>query len=221
MHRLCHVWHQPLHPVGCVGEWAIKEGVQCEWVIEGKMGEDNLGLSKLTLVRRAPRLFITVYHFYSWHLNVRESGNWRSGTDRRREDIGGGIKLRSMSRAAEWEASRNRVGKLVCESAWMCVCSLHKVTDNMTSLVKTDLLHPDTRSFLRSPEDHGFVHRSRKQLERLLELIACRGIQKETGLSTQKRQKQSTINSQVTKVSYKATGFELWSESAWHAPWQI
>lgn len=86
---------------------------------------------------------------------------------------------------------------MVCESAWMCVCSLQKVTDSMTCLVNTDLLHPDTRSLLRSPEDHGFVHRSRKQLERLLELITCRGKQRDTGLSTQKRQIQSTMNSQL------------------------
>lgn len=124
--RLWHVFH-PASPssVGCVGEWAVKEGVQCEWVIEGKMGEDNLGLSKLTVVRRALRLFITVHHFYSWHLNVRESGNRHRGTDSRREDTGGELKLRIMSRATEREASRNRVGNW-CLGLW-CVFPLGTV----------------------------------------------------------------------------------------------
>lgn len=106
----------PPSPVGSVGEWALKEGVQCEWVIEGKMGEDNNGLSKLTVVRWAQRLFITVYHFYSWHLNVRESGNRRRGTDSRRGDTGGGLGLHVMSWATEGKAGRNRVGNRACVS---------------------------------------------------------------------------------------------------------
>lgn len=120
-------------PVGCVGEWAAKEGVQCEWVIEAKMGEDNLGLSKLTVVHRAWSLFITVYHFYSWHFNVRETGDRCRGTDSRRENTKGGLELWIMSRVTEREASKNRVGNW-CVGLCVCVstpCFPQGVIDTM------------------------------------------------------------------------------------------
>lgn len=86
------------------------------------MGEDNLGLSKLTVVCRALHLFITVSHFYSWHLNVGESGDWRRGTDSRRENAKGEFKLWITSGLTWREASKNRVGN---RCMGLCGC-VHK-----------------------------------------------------------------------------------------------
>lgn len=152
------------------------------------MGEDNLGLSKLTVVCRALHLFITVSHFYSWHLNVGESdtGALTAGERMLRESSSSGSRqdlLEGKLAKIEWE-----IGVWVCvvactnpvfplESDWFCLSVCVYIHPTCIQ-VNTHLLHPDSRSLLRSPEDHGFVHGGREQTERLLQLVTCRGRQR-------------------------------------------
>lgn len=63
------------------------------------------------------------------------------------------------------------------ESDWyrMCIYIQHPCTP-----FDTDLLHPDSRSFLGSPEDHGLVHGGWEETERLLQFATFRGRQSDT-----------------------------------------
>ncbi len=99
----------------------------------------------------------------------------------------------------EWE-----IGIWVC--VVVCACSPQRVIDTVYVCVcvcvqcicihppciqvNTHLLHPNSRSLLRSPEDHGFVHGGREETERLMQLATCRGRQRDTGERTQEQHTQ-------------------------------
>lgn len=98
---------------------------------------------------------------------VGQRGDRGRGREGGRENTRGEPKLSTLTekegRSKKWE-----MGVCDCCLDHYCVCTP----------LDTDLLHPDPRSLLGSPDDHGFVHGGWEQTERLLQLSACRGRQR-------------------------------------------
>lgn len=143
--------------------------------------------------------------------------NRHRGIDSRRENTKGGLWLRIMSRATEREASRNRV-KNWCVGLHGCV--FPSESDWYTDIhppgiqVNTHLLHPDSRSLFRSPEDHGFVHGGREQTERLFQLTTFRGRQRDTGEHMQEQHTQSIMVNWQQSIVWLVASTSLASTNA-------
>lgn len=135
--------------VRCVGEGAAKDEVQCE----RQEGADKSGLSEQCRVRLCTSsLFLTAIPEASV---LGREGEWCGGGHTRGEP--------KLSTLREKEGRKWEMG--------VCDCCLDRYCD-------TDLLHPDPRPLLGSPDDHGFVHGGWEQTERLLHPSACRGRQR-------------------------------------------
>lgn len=141
--------------VRCVGEGAAKDEVQCE----RQEGADKSGLSEQCRVRLCTSsLFLTAIPEASV---LGREGEWCGG---------GAHQGRTQAVNVQGEGRQEVGNGCLRFVVWTDTACAHPID--------TDLLHPDPRPLLGSPDDHGFVHGGWEQTERLLHPYACRGRQR-------------------------------------------